>query len=224
MAKIKGKSWKEVLKNTTYYNKQNRENLAPAISKLAAVANKRLKRLEAAGKEYGYYEGDDAIAGVKKFGAKGKTVGELRSEYKRLRGFLESETSTLTGRKERYYQAVWREWQHSHKLSEPQPKRSEVYKEYLQGANKVDLFDALSKIFEKARNEGWLGRSIKLQKIQDSDNMRKYYEERVINAGNAGKTTIEDIIEDIKKDLGVDSIFEDSTESDGDVSTSSFFK
>lgn len=224
MAKIKG-NWKRILKDTSYYNNQTRESLAPVISKLAAVANKRLKRLEAAGKSYSDYAGkEESIAGVKKFGAKGKTLGELRSEYKRLQGFLESETSTLTGRKERYYQATYREWKQTHKQDEQPPKRSEVYKEYAQGGETVEFFDALSKVFETARNEGWLGKSGALQKIHDSDTMRQLYEERIIGAKQKGKESLDDILNQVREDLGIENPFEDSTESDYDVSTSSFFK
>ena len=223
MAKIRG-NWKSVLKDTSYYNNQTRESLAPVISKLAAVANKRLKRLEAAGKSYSNYVGKESIAGVKKFGAKGKTLGELRSEYKRLQGFLESETSTLTGRKERYYQATYREWKQTHKEGEQPPKRSEVYKEYTQGGEPVEFFDALNKIFETARNEGWLGKSGALQKIHDSDTMRQLYEERIISAKQKGNESLDDILNQVRNDLGIENPFEDSTESDNDVSTSSFFK
>lgn len=228
MAKIKGK-WQDSIRSPYYYNNMSREELSPIISQLSAVANKRLKRLEKAGKTYGSTDGADTISGVRKFGAKGKTVGELRAEYKRLKGFLESKTSTLSGRKERYYQAVKRRWEQTKKESDEQeqkqkqePKRQDVYKEYLEGGSEVDFFDAVSNIFKQAREEGWLGKSGALQKMQESDDIRDLYEEKVMQAQENGKMTLDEIVNYVRADLGIESPFEDE-DIDESTSTSDFF-
>lgn len=220
MAKIKGK-WQDSIRSPYYYNNMSREELSPIISQLSAVANKRLKRLEKAGKKYGSTDGEDTISGVRKFGAKGKTVGELRAEYKRLKGFLESKTSTLTGRKERYYQAVKRKWEKTKKNEEPKPKRKEAYKEYQEGGAEVDFFDAVSSIFKQAREEGWLGKSGALQKMQESSEIRDLYEEKVMQAQEDGNLTLDEIVNYVRDDLGIESPFEDDI--DESTSTSDFF-
>lgn len=78
----------------------NRSDLSKAVSTLSAVANKRLKRFEAADIQYGNSTDEDAISGVKKFGSKGKSLEELRYEYSRVTQFLDSERSTMSGAKE----------------------------------------------------------------------------------------------------------------------------
>ena len=74
-----------------------RANLAKEVSRLASAANKRLVRLEKQNittpasvyiKEHGG-----------KFSVAGKNVFELREEFQRAKGFLESETSTVRGYK-----------------------------------------------------------------------------------------------------------------------------
>jgi hypothetical protein len=78
----------------------NDSTISRAVSTMAAVANKRLKRLESKGWRYAEAdapESSESIAGHRKFGAKGKTKQQLYSEFKRLKSFLTSQTSTITG-------------------------------------------------------------------------------------------------------------------------------
>lgn len=77
------------------------ENLSKAVSTIASAFNKRLKRIAAAGYNYQGtesepYYGPDSIAGVRKFGAKGKTTEELYAEFKRMKAFSTSEVGSLT--------------------------------------------------------------------------------------------------------------------------------
>ena len=80
-------------------NDMTRIELSRVVSRMSSVANKRLKRLEAAG----YKRGSDnskspnIISGTKKFGSKGKSLNQLRNEFSRARDFLEGKTSTVTG-------------------------------------------------------------------------------------------------------------------------------
>lgn len=84
-------------------NKMNEQELRQAVSILASTANKRLKRLS--NKQMGTsspayqsaqkraYQGS---AGGK-FGTKGKNRNQLLNEFKAIKNFLESKTSTVTG-------------------------------------------------------------------------------------------------------------------------------
>lgn len=67
------------------------------VSRMADAANKRLRRLWDAGFMRGRYYGPDSIAGVKKFSTRGLDLQGLHKEYGRLRNFLTSPTSTVTG-------------------------------------------------------------------------------------------------------------------------------
>lgn len=76
-------------------------NVSKAVSSMAAAANKRLKRLQEQGWKYIKADSErseyaDTIAGHKKFGAKGKSLQELFSEFKRLVDFFESGLSSVS--------------------------------------------------------------------------------------------------------------------------------
>ena len=75
-----------------------RSEMAKVVSKLASVANKRLKRIEQAGlKEYSSaYRYIQSSGG--KFSVKGKSKEELILEYKRAKGYLSPERRTSTVR------------------------------------------------------------------------------------------------------------------------------
>lgn len=72
------------------------------VSRMSAAANKRLKRLEAAGIKYGNTEGENTISGVKKFGVRGLSDNEVVSEFKRVRNYLTSPQSSLSGMQKAY--------------------------------------------------------------------------------------------------------------------------
>ena len=82
--------------SATQIKQYDRKNLAKIVTKLASAANKRVKRL-----------GENGLATPalrkadkgKHFGSKDKNLKQLRSEYKRVSGFLKSETSTVKGYK-----------------------------------------------------------------------------------------------------------------------------
>lgn len=224
MDRFKGVKWQELIKSPEYYAQQDRETLAPIISRLSSVANKRLKRMRDSGISYSYQSGDDTISGVKKFGTQGKTLGQLRAEYKRLQGFLESPVSTISGRKEAYYRAKQRMWKHStgeekQKLGDA-PTRKESYKEYLTSSAETDLFGEVAKLFMQARNEGWISKSEKLYRMRASDQIRNYFEEQILMAKLVGQ----DPIDYVREQIQMESPFELEYEYDEDTSTSTFFK
>lgn len=95
----KGKTQKRVDKS----NKAEQERLAKLqayrkeASRLASMANKRIKRLEAkdvkASPAYVTWVRDGSV----KFGVKGKTYNELQKEVSRMNKFLNAATSTIRG-------------------------------------------------------------------------------------------------------------------------------
>ena len=78
-------------------NELDDRDLRKAVSSMGAVANKRLKRMENAGISFGNVEDDNTISGVKKFSVRGKSISEVKREFKRVKNFLENPQSSLTG-------------------------------------------------------------------------------------------------------------------------------
>lgn len=75
----------------------SRRDLAKTVSKLASAGNKRIVRLQkqnitTPASEYILTHGG-------KFSVAGKNVAELREEFQRVKGFLESKTATVRGYK-----------------------------------------------------------------------------------------------------------------------------
>lgn len=224
------KRWQDVIKSPEQYNDVTKSDLSKVVSKLSSVANKRLRRMDEKGIKYSGYSGADEISGVKKFGALGKSLGQLRAEYKRLVGFLESPISSLTGRKEQYYETVKRLWERGDKTIKSQigkkPTRREAYKEYEQSYNRTDeddeidetdIFNEVSRLFQIMREEQWISKSDMLYQIRASSQIRDYFEEQVY----AARLNNMDVIEWVRNDLGIDSMYEETP--DTSTSTSQFF-
>lgn len=137
-------------------NDTNQSDLSHIVSRMSSVANKRLKAMEEKGILYSNSEYPDAIAGVRKFGAAGKTLGQLRSEFKRLHGFLNSAMSTLTGRAKSYYEAKKR-------VAEKQGREfnetfNQAKKEYYSDKKLRQSFDDIGSMFAEMRTGNWIAR------------------------------------------------------------------
>ena len=137
-------------------NDTNRTDLSHIVSRMASAANKRLKAMEEKDIMYSNSQYPDAIAGVRKFGAAGKTLGQLRSEFKRLHGFLNSTMSTLTGRAKSYYEAKKR-------VAEKQGKEfnetfNQARKEYYSDKRLRQSFDGIGSMFAEMRAGNWIAR------------------------------------------------------------------
>ena len=72
-----------------------RSELAKVTSQLASAANKRLKRFKEKGVTSPAVSEERMF--LERFSVKGKNLNQLRSEYVRVKEFLQSETSTLRG-------------------------------------------------------------------------------------------------------------------------------
>lgn len=93
---VKGKSTKDLTElSLGEFSTLTRAELSKVVSRLSSTANKRLKNLESKEIRSPAYRG--AVKSGGKFGARGKNINELRSEYMRVRGFLKAKTSTIKG-------------------------------------------------------------------------------------------------------------------------------
>lgn len=81
------------------FSKLTNKELREATSTLSSVANKRVQRLENAGfkNSIAYANYSQGETGGERFGIKNKNRQEVEIEYRRLRNFLNSKSSTLTG-------------------------------------------------------------------------------------------------------------------------------
>ena len=78
-------------------NELDEKQLRQAIRSMGSVANKRLKRMENRGINFGEDVGEDTTSGVRRFGVKGKNLQALKNEFKRVRRFLDDPQGSLTG-------------------------------------------------------------------------------------------------------------------------------
>lgn len=168
-------------------NDTNRADLSHIVSRMSAVANKRLKRMEEKGIKYSSSQYPDSIAGVRKFAAAGKTLGQLRAEYKRLYGFLNSKMSTLTGRVTAYYEAKKR-------VAEKKEEQFtdsfiDAKEEYYENENIRDSFDSIGEMFASMRNGNWLAK-YGLSGL-DSTQIKEVFEEVSLEYGQSGLESID---------------------------------
>lgn len=133
------------------------ENISKAVSWLSAAANKRLKRIQQQGWTYvgadsPNAQGDDVIAGHRKFGAKGKTKQQLFSEFKRLKSFFEEQASSVGGvRKQAKEFKIEAKQLFNYRLAKD---TEELYRQFYDNNQYVDYGDEYEKpLSEKERKE-----------------------------------------------------------------------
>lgn len=78
-------------------NELNESDLRKAVSSMSSVANKRLKRMENRSIFFGDDKGSETLSGVRKFSVRGKTLSEVKREFKRVKNFLDNPQSSITG-------------------------------------------------------------------------------------------------------------------------------
>lgn len=83
-------------------NELTEKQLRQAVSSMGSAANKRLKRMEQRDIFFGSGIGNETLSGVRKFSVRGKSLDEVKREFKRVRNFLSNKQSSLTGMKEVY--------------------------------------------------------------------------------------------------------------------------
>lgn len=88
------------VKNKVEEIKREERELRKQVSRLASMANKRIKRLEQSEltdtPAYKSWEEN----GAHKFSVRGKTYQEVQAEYWRVKKFIENKTSTVSGAKQ----------------------------------------------------------------------------------------------------------------------------
>ena len=89
---VSGKSIKDLIDlDIDTINRMSRSDLSKVVSRLVSASNKRIRRAKASGVD----ELSPAYAKERKmFSVKGKNVGQLKNEYKKLKNFLTLETSS----------------------------------------------------------------------------------------------------------------------------------
>lgn len=89
---VKGKTIKDLIDlDIDTINRMTRSDLSKVVSRLVSASNKRIRRAKASGVD----ELSPAyIKDRKMFSVKGKNVGQLKNEYKKIKNFLTLETSS----------------------------------------------------------------------------------------------------------------------------------
>lgn len=129
----------KLAKQFTHYkdNLLKRQQIRMEISRLASLANKRVKRLEnnelTDSPAYKAY----IESGGTKFGVRGKDKNELKRELSRLQRFVESETSTVRGAN-RTMKTIAKATGISYKTMKDLKKKSKVFFEL---AGKIEQYN-----------------------------------------------------------------------------------
>lgn len=210
---MKKPKWTRHIYSEGAVNTLTQKELSKIVSELSSVANKRLKYFESRGIQYYADYAPDTISGVRKFAAKGKTLGGLRAEYKRVSAFLQSPISTMSGRKERYYEMIQRMMSFD-KETRDQYKdktRRDIENEYLYmrdsthyDSTRYDMFNATASLFEVMRKGKWLSKGIDTKNL-DSTQWRMYFEEMAYQYRYAD---LETLITRVKEDLKIEELEE----------------
>lgn len=94
--KVEGKSIKQLMRlRPSTISRMDAATLGKVVTRLSSAANKRARRIAAKGISTPATRAMERSGG--KFSSKGKDINELRTEYKRVKSFLKSETSTIKG-------------------------------------------------------------------------------------------------------------------------------
>jgi DNA repair exonuclease SbcCD ATPase subunit len=138
-------------------------------SKLAATANKRVARLEKNNLQdspaYQTY-----VAGNKRFGVKGKTYNEVQQELSRLKGFINSKSSTIRGV--------------NNTLKEMAANTGIKYRNLKELRKKsTKFFELASKVEQYLRNVEDMASAIGYQKIWEAINEYTQDSEMVLDSG-----------------------------------------
>lgn len=184
-------TWKETRQhvNDVGLGNMERSELSKAVSTLSAVANKRLKRFEAADIQYGDSIGTDTISGVKKFGSKGKTLEELRHEYSRVTQFLDSERSTMSGAKEQVSRFKKRAEQYHEKTPYEDTKSyvesnqdiDKIAREHIHDYSKPTMAEEFDELYGNDEEAEWKKRERQQGKWAEHDS-NKYSKAAVTNS------------------------------------------
>lgn len=164
---VSGKSIKDLMNITPHdINSMDKTSLARVVTRLSSAANKRARRMKQAGVSSPALRGMERSGG--KFSSKGKDVRQLRSEYKRVKGFLNAETSSLAGYRKfiKRFREKMREYtketpEGREPLPDiPQPEQGEQQETGDGEGNPFERYDKIFRIIDRLRElNPWLGES-----------------------------------------------------------------
>lgn len=155
------------------------------VSRMSAIANKRLERLERNNLESSPAYKKWIEDGGAKFGVRGKTHNELQKEASRLQKFLESETSTVRGV--------------NNTLKTMATNTGITYKNLVDLRGKAEkFFELASKVEQYLRQTEDIASAIGYQKIWEAINV--YVKEEKVDLNNA-KLSIDEMIEKVNNVL-----------------------
>lgn len=151
------------------------------VSRMAAIANKRIERLEKNNLESSPAYKKFIDEGGAKFGVRGKSHNELQKEASRLQKFLESETSTVRGV--------------NTTLKTMATNTGITYKNLVDLRGKAEkFFELASKVEQYIRQTEDIASAIGYQKIWEAINV--YVKEEKVDLNNA-KVSIDEMIEKV---------------------------
>lgn len=161
------------------------KELKAEANRLASLANKRIRRLEANGLQDAPAYQAYIAQGGKPFSTRGKDYNELQAELARLRNFINSETSTIRGV--------------NNYLKEIANNTGIKYKNLTDLRNKASgFFELASKVEQYLRQVDDIASAIGYQKIWESIN--QYTAKHRIDLGSS-KNDMERMIADITQAL-----------------------
>lgn len=176
---VSGKSVSDILSiSSEDINRMSRKELASVTSRLVSVANKRIKRA----KQSGISEISPAyVKDRKEFSVKGKNVGQLKNEYKKLKNFLTLETS-----------------------SQIKTETSKGFRQFKKGVeSRIGTFRSESeeKKFWKAyrKLEEEKGGSSAIRSLYGSSEVQTMLHQNIV--GNDGRRSVDNIISSMESDL-----------------------
>lgn len=166
------------------YGKEQRiKEFRAEANRLVSLANKRLRRLEKNGLQSSPAYQAYLANGGKPFSTKGKDYNQLQSEVSRLKRFIDSETSTVTGV--------------NNHLKEIAKNTGIKYKNLTELRKKADTFFELSsKIEQYLRQVEDIASAIGYQKIWESINV--YVKDNKLDLSETN-LSIEQMVETISK-------------------------
>lgn len=178
--KVEGKSIKQLMRlRPSTISKMDAATLGKVVTRLSSAANKRARRIVAKGISTPATRQMERSGG--KFSSKGKDINELRTEYKRVKSFLKSETSTIKGytkfaeRFEKKLQKVKNKEKRKRKSERltapsetPPTENGEEYTEQIEEEGEEDeavqFYDKYDKVFRAVDRlkelNPWIGESI----------------------------------------------------------------
>jgi len=190
----------KIIINDAEINAQYKQ-LRQQVSKLASMANKRLRRMEQAGFQESPAYKQWIESGGEYFSVKGKTYNELQSELARVREFTEKKTSTITGAKK--------------VLTEIQKNTGLAISGETMGEQLSNFFELASQIEQYLRVTEQTASAIGYQKIWEAINT--YIKDENSNLLESGEN-MEDAILSIAKMIGYEGavqILDNSTDTSG---------